>query len=740
MTLSTRWKALACALWVLLLASAASAQTAPDGVATAIAAGNAHTCALFASGVARCWGSNSHGELGDGTRADRFEASAALALTGIAQLSSGNQHTCARMIDGTVQCWGRNDFGQLGDGSTRDRALPAMVPALAQVVEVGAGDSFTCARLHNGHVACWGSNRSGELAQRPPPASQGMPRMVRGLSHATLLAVGGSTACVVRGDREVVCWGRDYHVDDEGSPGHPFVPSGRLRRVRLPGRPMRISVGASTACAALADGSVWCWGMHRGVFTAPNTTDPTAIPGLRDVVEVGCGSAFSCAIQTDGGTWCWGESIMGRGGTMTAHEPRRIVTLRGAALAVGDAHACVRTSAGVIDCWGNNTHGALGDGTATSSWEPHALVFDALPPAGPVGAPPVGFEAVSIAASHAWACAATRSGAVWCWGRNEQTAAAMPDAGDRRTPTRVFGIEGATQVALAMYHACALTRGGRVWCWGMNGQGELGDGTTDQRAIPVSVVGLDDAVEVAVGQNQSCARRGDGTVRCWGAGVGSVATPVPGLTQVVQLAMTYDHACARITDGTVQCWGANSFGQLDDGDRADRGAPRTLAGIEHVAEVVLGHGETCVRVEAGGLSCRGRWSFGPQSVQSPVGDRGGWWTPRGFADLRGISCGDGMTHGDDVACGVGAGGFVRCGGSNTYGGLGDGTTVPREGPVPVLGLTSVAQVAAGNGFACARLESGAVACWGDNERGQLGTGDARPRRAPTPVRWSDVER
>jgi len=34
---------------------------------TAIAAGFEHTCALMADFTVRCWGNNSHGELGDGT-------------------------------------------------------------------------------------------------------------------------------------------------------------------------------------------------------------------------------------------------------------------------------------------------------------------------------------------------------------------------------------------------------------------------------------------------------------------------------------------------------------------------------------------------------------------------------------------------------------------------------------------------------------------------------------------------
>lgn len=55
---------------------------------------------------------------------------------------------------------------------------------------------------------------------------------------------------------------------------------------------------------------------------------------------------------------------------------------------------------------------------------------------------------------------------------------------------------------------------------------------------------------------------------------------------------------------------------------------------------------------------------------------------------------------------------VQCWGNNALGALGDGTTVSREFPAPVLDLKDVVKISIGTHSPCALLKSGIVKCWG----------------------------
>src|SRR5213592_735706 len=78
-----------------------------------------------------------------------------------------------------------------------------------------------------------------------------------------------------------------------------------------------------------------------------------------------------------------------------------------------------------------------------------------------------------------------------------------------------------------------------------------------------------------------------------------------------------------------------------------------------------------------------------------------------------------LSAGSDHTCGVAGSGAAYCWGTNTYGGLGDGTYGNnRLTPVAVSGGLTFAAVSGGALYTCGVTTSGAAYCWGLNNNGQ----------------------
>lgn len=92
--------------------------------AVEVSAGNQHTCALLTTGHVECWGYNARGQLGDDSTSSTdvpVEVPGISDATQIGASEAANtaqeEISCALLSGGQVQCWGSNEHGQLGDGS-----------------------------------------------------------------------------------------------------------------------------------------------------------------------------------------------------------------------------------------------------------------------------------------------------------------------------------------------------------------------------------------------------------------------------------------------------------------------------------------------------------------------------------------------------------------------------------------------------------------------------------------------
>ena len=178
-----------------------------SGTATAVVSGHLHSCALISNGSINCWGQNLYGGLGDNSTTDRRSAVSVSSLGGTATaMTAGDYHTCALMSDGTVKCWGRNNSGQLGDNTTTTRITPVTVQSLGgTAVAIKASSNKTCALLNDSTVKCWGDNSYGQLGNNSMASIVKLPVSVQGLSGETVSDISNNCALISGG--EVKCWG-----------------------------------------------------------------------------------------------------------------------------------------------------------------------------------------------------------------------------------------------------------------------------------------------------------------------------------------------------------------------------------------------------------------------------------------------------------------------------------------------------------------------------------------------------
>ena len=119
---------------------------------------------MLADGSVWCRGTNTDGQIGDGTTAHAQDFVQVVGIDDAIDVAVGAFHTCALHRDGEVSCWGRNDTGQLGRGTTTaDEPIPApTLPIGVRIDQIEAGCSHTCAR-GGARAWCWGSNNALQL-------------------------------------------------------------------------------------------------------------------------------------------------------------------------------------------------------------------------------------------------------------------------------------------------------------------------------------------------------------------------------------------------------------------------------------------------------------------------------------------------------------------------------------------------------------------------------------------------
>jgi len=238
---------------------------------------------------------------------------------------------------------------------------------------------------------------------------------------------------------------------------------------------------------------------------------------------------------------------------------------------------------------------------------------------------------------------------------------------------------------------------GSVMAWGSPGGEAAGSGDGTERAYktPTTIAGLTDITDVAAGPRHVLMLKRDGTVIGWGRNDECELTvtddrkrlsPIvmEGVRDAVQIAAGLKLSFAVLRDGTVRVWGSHEmalFGNGPEPREADcQPKPTAVQGLSGVRKVVVGNNQAYALKTDGTV-----WAWG----------------------------------------------------KNANGELCDGTTLTRNTPVQVKGLTTVVDVAASDEPTFV-LSDGTVWVCGSNIKGHLGPGVPPATKATTPRKMPGI--
>eukprot|EP01083_Nonionella_stella_P142939 443233_1 len=312
---------------------------------------HSHVCVLSTEGKAKCWGMNNFGQLGYGDTNNREDASNVLEIdlgsNFIAnQISTAYSFSCALSTTGQAKCFGSNSVGQLGysDMNYRGDEVDQMGDNLP---EIDFGSNFTPKQIATGYyhacavstineVKCWGYNFYGQLGygdtnnrgDASGELGDSLPEIELGFTFIpTHIATGHWHTCLLSTNHTVKCFGFNSNgqlgYGDTFTRGYaPNQMGDDLPAIDLGSnfKPAHIVSGHSHTCALSTQGKTKCWGWNLhgqlGYGDKNNREDAS------NVLEIDLGSNFianqiipsnyfSCALSTTGQAKCFGNNANG---------------------------------------------------------------------------------------------------------------------------------------------------------------------------------------------------------------------------------------------------------------------------------------------------------------------------------------------------------------------------------------------------------------------------------------------
>lgn len=267
--------------------------------------------AIAEDGTVWAWGTNTKGQLGDGTATGKETPFIHQGLSAVKDISSDGTHTVVLKSDGTVWACGNNDNGQLGDGTQTARTTFVQVQKLSDIVAIDANNEVTLALKNDGTV--WVCGKYSPTGSWMDSRNVTVPELVGGLSGIKAISAGSGHYLAL--DENGVVWGWGNNINGQLSSSASI---NQATPVKLTGLSdiKGISAGYQNSMFVKSDGTVWALGWNnQGVQgtgqKGSNAKTPVQISTLSGIVGVDAGNEATIALKSDGTIWVWGYNPPG---------------------------------------------------------------------------------------------------------------------------------------------------------------------------------------------------------------------------------------------------------------------------------------------------------------------------------------------------------------------------------------------------------------------------------------------
>jgi len=321
----------------------------------------------------------------------------------VSRTPAASAHVLAIRTDGTLWAWGSNTRGQLGDGTTTDRVDPVQISTAIDWVEIAAGEFHSMARKSNGLLYLWGGNSYGQLGFDPIFNDPDLD--IRTSIQAPFdgnpyiaIAAGKAHSHAIRSDGTLWTWGSGNSAQNGGYElgilvnGNPPIGVVAPTQVGTAAGWSDLFGGYNATFAlrntATQTGQLWVWGSGGNLGTGGNGLEkiPARVGTGVDWVDVSVASTSSSAhtlgLKDDGTLYGWGNNYQGgqlglpvydgQGSFLIANIKKDLPTAlevpdRFLAIGAGEEFSAVVRKDGFLQTAGINDVGQLANGKTDPS-------------------------------------------------------------------------------------------------------------------------------------------------------------------------------------------------------------------------------------------------------------------------------------------------------------------------------------------------------------------------------------